>query len=170
MRIPHVQQSLVDGRPHTSHVTTSCVPGSQWRPRPSNSSSKISSPPGAWTKRSHVVTATILGLRWVDILAISRTNAFGKAGTWGNHYGRVSGRLPTCFGVQFMLLNDRVADLCSDAADIAKLQLLRPCVVYCALLRVRQGLESPLDAPEDDCVAAFVRMVNFGEAPEGLRV
>ena len=45
--MPQVQHSLVEGRRHTSHRTTSCVRGSQCRPSPSNSSSSMSSPPAA---------------------------------------------------------------------------------------------------------------------------
>ena len=47
--MPQVQHSLVEGRRHTSHRTTSCVRGSQCRPIPSNSSSSTSSPPSACT-------------------------------------------------------------------------------------------------------------------------
>ncbi len=47
IRIPHVQHSLLLGRRQTSHVTTSCVSGSQCTPEARSSSSSMPSPPSA---------------------------------------------------------------------------------------------------------------------------
>ena len=50
--MPHVQHCLVAGRRQTSHVTTSCVRGSQTRPAPASSSSRMSSPPSACARQA----------------------------------------------------------------------------------------------------------------------
>ena len=53
--MPHVQHSLLEGRRHTSHVTTSCVRGSQCSPMPSNSFRRMSSPPCIVSNRHPLV-------------------------------------------------------------------------------------------------------------------
>ena len=73
MRMPHVQQSFVEGRPHTSHVTTSCVLGSQCSPSPSNSSSNRSSPPGACARTRQSPALTLRSVECKLLLNAAQT-------------------------------------------------------------------------------------------------
>jgi len=56
-----------------------------------------------------------------------------------------------------------------NAADVAELQLPRPCIIHCALLWVRQDLECGLDPPKCNRIATLVRVMHLCEAPKGLQ-